>query len=327
MSSAIRILVTEPIMDEVIDYLEQYGSVTVGERGTFDDEASLKKALPKYDAALTMLSNPVTRAVLESNPDISIIANHAVGYDNIDIEAAQELAVPIANTPGVLTDASADGTLALLLATVRRIPEAQQFLREGKFDGWHPQGFLGMELRYCTLGIYGMGRIGTAVARRAKAFGMKVIYHNRNRVDPDIEEELEATFVPTLEELAERSDILSVHCPQTPETHHSIDADLLRKLGSEGVLINTARGPIVDEAALAEALHEGTIRAAGLDVFEKEPEVHPKLLSAPNSILEPHIVSATYHTRKAMGMLAAEAIIKTLEGTPLDQINNLLTHG
>lgn len=325
MSSDNRILVTEPIMDEVIEHLQHYGEVTVGQRGVFDEEEALIEHLSQFDAALTMLSNPVTRRVLESCPDIKIIANHAVGYDNIDIDAAKDLAIPIANTPGVLTDASVDGTMALILATVRRIPEAQQFLREGKFDGWHPKGFLGMELRFCTLGIYGMGRIGTAVARRARAFGMNILYHNRSRVDAAIEEELNAQYVDTLNELAERSAILSIHCPMTDETHHSIGKRILEKLGNEGVLINTARGPIVNEEALAEALHENTIRSAGLDVFEKEPNVHPKLLTAPNCILEPHIVSATYHTRRAMGMLAADAIIKVLKGVPLHRVNNLLT--
>jgi glyoxylate reductase len=170
-----------------------------------------------------------------------------------------------------------------------------------------------------------MGRIGMAVARRARAFGMDIIYFNRNRVDEQIESELQATYVDSLPTLAKQADILSVHCPLTDETHHSIDSQILAALGPDGVLINTARGPIVDEAALADALHEGNIRAAGIDVFEQEPEVHPKLLTAPNCILEPHIVSATHHTRKAMGMLAADAIIKVLQGTPASQIDNLLT--
>lgn len=319
-----RVLITEPIVDSVIQKLEEQYEVVVGERGQYNDEDALVQAVPDFDALLPMLSCPVTENVLTAGNRLKIVANHAVGYNNIDVEAANRAGIKVANTPGVLSESSADCAMALILTTARKIVEAQQFLYDGKFDGWDPLAFLGMELNGKTLGVFGMGRIGTAVARRAKAFGMNIIYHNRSKVQKEIEQELEAEFVPKLESLVERSDILSLNCPLTEETHHAIDADMLERMPEHALLINTARGPVVDEAALAEALHNGTIGGAGLDVFEEEPKVHPRLLSAPNCVLTPHIASATHETRKAIGMLAANAIIGVLTGTPDEEIPNLI---
>lgn len=319
-----RILITEPIIQSVIDKLKERYHVDVGERGTYNTEEALVNDIPEYDALLPMLSNPITERVINAGEKLKIIANHAVGYNNIDMKAAQEAGLYIANTPNVLTDACADFTMSLLLAIGRRIYDAQQYLLDGKFDGWDPLGFLGLELKGSTIGIVGMGRIGTAVAKRAEAFDMNILYHNRSRVSPDVEKQLGASYIGSVVELAKKSDVLSVHCPLTEETEKMIDADILSQMKSDAIILNTSRGPVVDEEALAEALHNKTIGGAGLDVFENEPEVHPDLKDAPNCILTPHIASATHNTRTAIGMLAADAIIGVLEHRPESAIPNLI---
>lgn len=319
-----RVLVTEPIIPSVIEKLEKYYQVDVGERGAFNDEGALIEAIPPYHGLLTMLSNPVTEHVIAAGDNLEIIANHAVGYNNINIEAAQKHNVYIANTPGVLTESCAEFTLGLMLAVSRRLFEAQRYLLNGKFNNWEPLGFLGKELQESTLGIIGMGRIGTAVAQRARALGMKLQYHNRNRVSESIEEKLEATYCSTVKELVKDADVVSLHCPLTEQTHHLINEEILSLMKNDAILINIARGPVVDEAALAEALHNNIIGGAGVDVFEKEPEVHPRLQNAPNCVLTPHIASASHQTRKDIGMLAANAIIDILDNKPVSEIPNLI---
>lgn len=319
-----RVLITEPIVDSVIQRLRNKFRVDVGKRGDFNDEQQLIDVMPDYDALLPMLSNPITKEVIEAGSKLKVIANHAVGYNNIDLDAARKHHVKVANTPDVLTESSADCTMALLLATARKICDAQQYLRDGAFNGWEPLGFLGLELNGSTIGIVGMGRIGTAVARRAKAFGMNIAYHNRAPVDKEVEKELDATYIESLEKLALESDILSLHCPLTDDTHHLINAEILDLLADHAIIINTSRGAVIDEKALAEALHNNAIAGAGLDVFEEEPKVHPRLLSAPNCVMTPHIASATHHSRKAIGMLAADAIIGVLEGKEDSRIPNLI---
>lgn len=321
---AYRVLITEPIVSSVIQRLKEHFRVDVGNRGDFNTEEQLKKAIPNYDALLPMLSNPITKQVIESGSKLKVIANHAVGYNNIDLEAVKENDIKVANTPDVLTESSADLAMALLLAVARKIIDAQQYLKQGKFEGWEPLGFLGMELNGNTLGIVGMGRIGTALARRAKAFGMNISYHNRTRVDAELENELDATYIKSVQELAEHSDVLSLNCPLTDETHHLVNRQILATLPNHAIVINTARGPVIDEEALAEALHSGTIGGAGLDVFEEEPKVHPKILNSPNCVITPHIASATHHSRKSIGMLAADAIIGVLQNKPDSEIPNLI---
>lgn len=319
-----RVLITEPIIPSVIDKLKNHCQVDVGERGTYNDEQALIEAIPSYHGLLPMLSNPVTEKVITAGENLEIIANHAVGYNNIDLKAARDHNIYVANTPGVLTDSCAEFTIGLMLAVSRRYFEAQRYLLEGKFNNWEPLGFLGKELEGSVLGIVGMGRIGTGVALRANALGMDILYHNRNRASKDLEKELEAGYCSSIENLAEQSDVVTLHCPLTEQTHHLIDEDILSIMKDDAILINTARGPIVDEAALAQALHNGTIGGAGIDVFEKEPEVHPRLQNAPNTLLTPHIASASYQTREDIGMLAADAIIGIFNNKPPSDIPNLI---
>ena len=319
-----RVLVTEPIIPAVIEKLEEYFEVDVAERGTYNSEKALIEDISRYDAILPMLSNPITEKVIKAGENLQIIANHAVGYNNIDVEAAHRHDVLVANTPGVLSDSCAEFTIALMLAVSRRLVDAQQYLLEGKFDGWEPLGFLGMELQGSTLGIVGMGRIGQEVAKRAGAMGMDIIYHNRNQLASEIEQKLDATYCSDVASLARQSDFISLHCPFTEETTHLIDAHILSLMGEHAILINTSRGPVVDEEALANSLHDQTIGGAGIDVFEKEPEVHPKLQTAPNCLLTPHMASASHKTRKEIGMLAANAIIHTLQGSSAEEITNLI---
>jgi glyoxylate reductase len=312
----VRVLITEPIVDSAIKKLESHFEVSIGERGEFDTEQTLSKAAEEFDAILTMLSNPVTENVLEAGKNkLKIVANYAVGYNNIDTDAAARLGIHVSNTPDVLTESTAEIALSLLLSTARRTREAEISLRNGQFNGWEPNGFIGIELYGAAAGIIGLGRIGQAFARRVKACGMKIHYYGRNRIEPEIEDELNATFHSSLDDMLQEIDALSVHCPLTNETHHLIGKHELNLMPSHAVLINTARGPIVDESALAEALHNASIGGAGLDVFENEPEIHPRLLDAPNTVLLPHIGSATEKSRKAMGSLAADAIISIMHGT------------
>ena len=320
-----NILVTEPIPEKPLNYLKKFGNVTVAEKGTFQTEESLTQAITGYDALLCMLSTPVTSAVMEAGEDLKIVANFAVGYDNIDVGAAQSHGIKVANTPDVLTEACGDYAMGLLLALSRKFKDAEQYLRDGKFTGWEPLGFLGMELRDRTLGIIGMGRIGQAFAERARAFGMHIIYHNRSRIDAETEKRLGAQFIADHKELAKECDVLSLNCPLTKETHHLVDKELLDILPKHALLINISRGAVIDEESLANALHKGVIAGAALDVFEEEPKVHPRLLSAPNTLLLPHIASATHRTRENIGMLAAEAIVSVLQGKPEEEIPNLIS--
>ncbi|MDR9416152.1 MAG: D-glycerate dehydrogenase [Gracilimonas sp.] len=324
MSRPPEILITEPIPKEAISFLEDYGKVTVASKGTYDTEEALINNIDKFDALLCMLSTPITESVLKAGKKLKVVANFAVGYDNINVSAAHDLGIKIANTPDVLTEACGDYAMGLLLALSRKFKEAEYYLRDGKFTGWEPLGFLGMELRERTLGIIGMGRIGQAFAHRAKAFGMKIIYKNRNPLDKETERNLEAEFITTVPELLNQSDVLSLNCPLTDQTHHLIDEDMLTHLPDHALIINISRGAVIDESALAEALHTKRIGGAALDVFENEPDIHPRLLTAPNTMLLPHIASATHKTREAIGRLAAEAIAGVLEGKPDSEIPNLI---
>jgi len=243
---------------------------------------------------------------------LSMVAQYAVGVDNIDLEAAEAHDVAVTHTPGVLTDATADLTWALLLAVARHVPAADQYVRDGKFERWETTLLLGTELSRKTIGIVGLGRIGRAVARRALGFGMDVVYHNRSRANPTLERQASARYVD-LDELLETSDVVSLHCPHNEDSHHLIDAEALTTMKSSALLVNTARGPVVDEAALVEALADGEIAGAGLDVFEEEPEVHPGLLEQERIVLAPHLGSATTDARMRMAQMCVASITAFLD--------------
>jgi glyoxylate reductase len=265
----------------------------------------------RADALVTLLSDRVDGELLDACPRVRVVANYAVGFDNIDVPAATERGVWVANTPDVLTAATADLTMGLLLAVARRLREGERMVREGRFDGWAPNMLLGLELSGATLGIVGFGRIGQAVGERARAFGMRVLYTSRSERAPSGA----ARRVP-LPELLREADVVSVHCPLGPDTHHLLDAEALGAMKSGALLINTARGPIVDEAALATALERGHLGGAGLDVYENEPEVHPALLERDDVVLVPHLGSATVSTRRRMAELALGSALAVLRGDP-----------
>jgi glyoxylate reductase len=239
--------------------------------------------------------------IAAAGPQLKLIANFGVGYNHIDVKGAVAKGILVSNTPGVLTDATADITMTLLLAVTRRAVEGTKVLEAGAFKGWCPTWMMGVGLRGRKLGIVGMGRIGEAVAGRAKAFGLVIHYHNRKRVSAEIERALGATFWPDLDAMLPEMDIVSINCPYTPDTFHLMSAARLRLLKPSCYLINSARGEIIDEAALADALAEGRLAGAGLDVFEKEPAVHPKLLGQKNAVLLPHLGSSTIEARTGMG--------------------------
>lgn len=288
------------------------------------DAVSRQKLFDQVETAaalLCLLSDKVDKTILEHGEKLRVVANYAVGFDNIDVEEATKRGIWVTNTPGVLTEATADLAFSLLLAACRRLVEADKYTRAGKFKGWGPKLLLGMDLNGATLGIIGMGRIGRAVARRAKAFGMKIIYHNRKRCNIDIEEELSARWVE-MDELLKGSDALSLHLPGGEETKHLIGTEELAKMKDGAVLVNTARGTVVDENALVDALKAGKLLGAGLDVFEEEPKLHPELASLDNVTLAPHIGSATEGVRSKMALMAAENIIAVLTGnTPPNAVN------
>jgi len=270
---------------------------------------------------LCMITDRVDGELLDKAPDLRIVANFGVGFNNIDVDAATARGVMVTNTPGVLTDATADLTMALMLAVGRRLVAGDRHTREGKYQFWAPYYFLGHEISGKTLGIVGLGRIGTALARRAAGFNMPLLYHNRHRLPREKEQALGVRFAD-LKTLLQQSDFVSLHMPLSQETHHMIGARELRTMKSSAFLINTARGPVVDEAALLLALQAGQIAGAGLDVYENEPALTPGLETLENVILLPHMGSATEETRRRMGAMAVENLLAGLEGrTPPNCLN------
>jgi glyoxylate reductase len=264
---------------------------------------------------VTLLSDAVDGPLLDALPGLRVVSNYAVGLDNVDLPACAARGVMVTHTPDVNHDATADLTWALILAAARRVVEGDRLVRAGGFTGWSPTMLLGKELRGATLGILGFGRIGQEVARRALGFGMQVLYTSRSPVPEQVRRALQAQPVP-LDELVERADVLSVHCPLTPQTRHALDARRLALMKPDAILVNTARGPIVDEAALAEALARGRPGAAALDVYEREPLVHEALLGRSDVVLLPHLGSATGHTRRRMAEIALGDAARVLRGQP-----------
>lgn len=310
-----RIVVCGRIPAPAIDTLHTAGEVWAWDRDEVVPTDVRDWELATADAAVTLLTDRVDTAFLDAAPRLRIVANVAVGYNNIDVEACRERGVVVTNTPGVLTDATADLAMALILMTTRRLGEGERLIRSGSAWQWGMFMMLGTGVQQRRLGIIGMGGIGTALARRARAFGMTIAYHNRSPISAEVAGELDAERLD-LDELLATSDVVSLNCPYSEATHHLIDGRALRVMRDDAVLINTARGPVVDEAALVNALREGFIGAAGLDVYENEPEVHPGLLTLDNVVLLPHLGSATVETRTAMAQLAARNVVEVLAGRP-----------
>ena len=312
-----KIVVTQTIPEKGLGILrEAFGAeaVLVTSQDGPIPRAKLLAAVRGADALLPMLTDRIDGAVLDAaGPGLRIVANNAVGFDNIDLTAARARGVAVSNTPDVLTETTADLAWALLMAASRRIGEGERFLRAGQWTCWSPMQLLGLDIHGATLGVFGMGRIGQAVARRAAGFSMRVLYTDTNRLPEDAENALGAVFTDKAALLRE-ADFLTVHCPLTPDTRLAFSDAEFAEMKPTAVFVNTSRGPVVDEAALARALRSGEIFAAGIDVFEEEPRVHPGLLDCENAVLIPHLGSASVETRARMAALAASNIVAVLRG-------------
>jgi glyoxylate reductase len=320
-----KIFVTRRIPEAGVKILEDHfgeDNVSIYPSDEMIPRADLLRDVRGADAIFLILTETMDAEVFDAAGDqLKIVANMAVGYNNVDVAEATRRRIPVTNTPGVLTDTTADLTWALLLAAARRIPESEVYLRAGKWKGWGPLQFLGTDVHGKTLGIFGMGRIGQAVAKRAKGFDMRIRYTNRNRLDASLEKELNATFVEKAQLLAE-SDFLSIHCPFKPETKHAFGAKEFAAMKDSAYLINTSRGPVVNEAELVDALRNNVIRGAALDVFEEEPKLARGLDQCANAVIIPHLGSATLETRAKMATIAAENIVARLNGkTPPNCVN------
>jgi glyoxylate reductase len=279
------------------------------------------------DGLLCLLTDRVDAGVMDAAPDLRVISNYAVGFDNVDVDAATRRGIVVTNTPDVLTATTADMAFALLMAAARRVVEGHDLVRSRTWRGWGPLQLLGAEVTGATLGLVGLGRIGSAMIPRAQGFGMDVRYWNRTRLATDAERGLGVRYAG-FDELLERSRFVSLHVASAPETHHLIDAPALERIGPDGYLINTARGPLVDERALVDALRRGVIAGAGLDVYEHEPGLEDALYELPNVVLAPHLGSATLATRSAMGMLAVENLVAALRGErPAHVVNPSVLEG
>jgi len=309
-----RILVTRATFDDVIAKLRARFEVEDNQKDDAPWSAEeFRRRLADKDGVLPTGADRVDAATLAAAPRLKAVCNIAVGYNNIDLAACTERGILATNTPGVLDDTTADMTWALLMAAARRVTEAERWLRAGSWKGWKNDQFLGVDVHHATLGIIGMGRIGQAIARRAKGFSMRVLYHNRRRVPKAVERQLGAKYV-SMERLLKESDFVSLNMPYSPEVHHLIGAAELAQMKPAAVIVNAARGGIIDDAALVQALKERRIAAAGLDVFEGEPNFNPGFLEVDDVALVPHIGSATRATRTAMALLASKNLSAALAG-------------
>ena len=317
-----KVLITRAIFPEVVDELAKRFDVEHNADDRPWPPEELARRLQGKAAAMATVMDKFDEPILEGSPDLKVISNIAVGYNNIDVPACTKRGIRVTNTPGVLDDTTADLTWSLLMAAARRIAEGDAYVRRGDWKiAFGVQYFLGQDIHHATLGIIGMGRIGRAIARRALGFDMRVLYHNRSRLDESEERQLNATWVERDRLLAE-SDFVVVMAPYSPATHHLIGAAEISKMKPTAVLVNSARGGVVDDAALAEALKAKRIAAAGLDVFENEPRIHPELLGLRNVVMTPHIGSASRATRITMCRTAAENLAAVLEGRePPNSVN------
>ena len=310
---AARVYVTRPVFDQAVEGLKRAAQVEINSEERVLSKNELIAHLREADGALTLLTDIIDRQVLEACPRLKAVANFAVGFNNVDIEAATQLGVIVTNTPGVLTETTADFAWTLLMAAARRVVEADTFARAGKFKAWGPKMFLGYDIYAKTLGLIGLGRIGQAVARRASGFNMKVLSYDAEPIPERVVEELHVTRV-SLDELLRTSDFISLHVPLLAETRHLLNDRTFAMMKPTCVVVNTSRGPVVDEKALVRALKSGKIAAAGLDVFEREPEIEPELFDLNSVVIAPHIASASHETRLKMCMMAAENLLAVLKG-------------
>jgi len=301
-SSKLKVVVTRKLPAPVELRMKELFDARLNADDHAFSQAELAEALATADVLVPTVTDTIDQAVLsEAGEQLKLIAQFGAGTDNIDVDAAAQRGVAVTNTPGVLTDDTADINMALILALPRRLVEGRKAMEAGQFTGWSPTWMMGSRIAGKRLGIIGMGRIGQAVARRAKAFGLQTHYHNRSQVSPKIEDLLEATYWDSLDQMLPQMDIVSINCPHTPETFHLLNTKRLGLMQPSSYIINTARGEIIDEDALAEALDTGKIAGAGLDVFEREPKVNQHLLAHPNTVLLPHMGSATLEGRVEMG--------------------------
>jgi glyoxylate reductase len=308
-----KVFITARIPKETLARISLEHEVEIHDRDEPIDRARMLEAVENKQGLLCTITDRIDKEVLERAPDLKVIANNGVGFDHIDLEAASARKIPVTNTPGVLTDETADLTFALILSTARRIVEGDRMTRQGEFKYWAPLHFLGWKVSGKVLGVVGFGRIGQAVAKRARGFDMKVIYYSRSRLDPIREMDLNVAFKP-FDELLGEADFVSLHVPMSHLTRRLIGSRELDIMKPSACLINTARGGVVDEKALVEALQNGRIGGAGLDVYENEPELSPGLAGLKNVVLLPHVGSATIETRTKMASMAAENLLAGLRG-------------
>jgi len=307
------VLVTKRVYPEAIEYLKEHCEVDYAGTDNGLTAGELKERVRGKQAIVSQLTDKFPAAVIDSLQGVQIIANVAVGFDNIDVPAATRKGILVSNTPDVLTETTADFAFTLLLAAARRVVEGHEFVHSGAWRKWYIDLLVGQDVHHKTLGIFGMGRIGQAVARRGRGFSMRILYHDAIRAPEKVERELALEFV-SVEQLLGESDFISLHVPLLDSTRKLIGEAQLKLMKRTAVLVNTSRGPVVDEAAVAKALAQGWIAGAGLDVFEREPEVNPELLKLKNVVLAPHIASASVDTRREMSLLAARNAVAALEG-------------
>lgn len=317
-----NIILTRRLPDTVETRMRELFNATLNQTDQPFTQEELIQAVKTADVLVPTVTDSLSASVIEqAGPQLRLIASFGTGVDHIDVKAAREKGITVTNTPGVLSEDTADVAMSLILAVPRRIVQGDIKVRSGQWDGWSPTGMLGHRINGKRLGIIGMGSIGQAIARRAKAFGMSIHYHNRKAVHPSIEAELEATYWETIEQMLPRVDIISINCPSTPATHHLLNKERLSLLSPHSYLVNTGRGDVIDEIALIELLKENKIAGAGLDVYEHEPVVSSALIELPNVVLLPHIGSATIEGRHAMGDKVIINIQTFLDGhTPPDRV-------
>ncbi len=318
----VRVIVTRRLPDAIETRMMELFDCQLNLEDKPPSQAQLIEAVKEAEVLVPTVTDRIDAAVLsQAGPQLKLIASFGTGVDHIDLKTARQRGITVTNTPGVLTEDTADMTMALILSVPRRLAEGERLVRSSEWQGWAPTGMLGHRVNGKRLGIIGMGRIGSAVARRARGFGMSIHYHNRRRVHPSVEEELEATYWESLDQMLSRMDIISVNCPHTPATFHLLSARRIKLLREEAYVVNTSRGEVVDENALTRALEAGELAGAGLDVFEHEPAINPKLLRLDNVVLLPHMGSATIEGRLAMGEKVIISIKTFVDGhTPPDRV-------